>query len=267
MIEESMHKGAYSGNIVLSKFGPSHIASITQYSPESYNDKLHAHENAHFSFMFDGGCVEKKKSSYEICPGNITYYEAGEKHQVTKVAKDSTRINLEFEDSFLKQYNISADHMRTAVYRNPDARFLLMKVYRELIINDSLSDLSLQMLFLELTVPRFVRPKDGSNPPWLVKLEEYLRSTLPKKLTLDELSEVSNLHPVTISKGFAAYFNCTLGQYKRKLMVERALPMVSSSDLSLCEIALECGFFDQSHFTRTFKNLIGSSPKTYRSLR
>ncbi|RKN83550.1 AraC family transcriptional regulator [Ulvibacterium marinum] len=267
MIEESMHKGTYSGKILLSSFGSSHTASITKYNPKSFNDKLHAHENAHFSYLFDGGCVEKKRSSYEICPGNITYYEAGEKHQVTKVAKDTTRINLEFEDSFLKQYNISSGHMRTAVYRNPEARFLLMKVYRELVIDDSLSDLSLQMLCLELTVPKFVHPKNGNSTNWLENLEEYLRCTLPKKLSLDQLSEVCNLHPVTVSKGFATHFNCTLGQFKRKLMVERALPMVSSSELSLCEIALECGFFDQSHFTRTFKELIGCSPKTYRKFK
>lgn len=265
MIKEAMYKGVYSGNILRSRSGQNYITSITHYSRENYNNKLHEHENAHFSFMINGGCVERKKLEYELLPGNVTYYDAGEKHQVTKVVKDSTRINLEFDETFFKLYRLSNNHMRAAVYKNPESRFLLMKVYRELIVNDTFSDLSIHMLLLQLTVPKFVSQTEDSKPDWLAIIDEYLRCTLDRKLTLNELSDICKLHPVTLSKQFPIYFNCTLGQYKRKLMVEKALPMVISSELTLCEIALECGFFDQSHFTRTFKQLIGVSPINYRA--
>ncbi|PIB31454.1 helix-turn-helix domain-containing protein [Maribacter sp. 4G9] len=265
MIKEAMYRGVYSGNILHSRCGENYIASITHYGTENYNDKLHEHENAHFSFMMNGGCVERKKSDYELLPGNVTYYDSGEKHQVTKVVKNSTRVNLEFDESFLRLYRLSNDEMKSAVYKNPESKFLLMKIYREMIANDSFSDLSIEMLFLQLTIPKFTRRTEDSNPIWLNTLDEYLRSSSGTKLTLNELSYICKVHPVTLSKKFPIYFNCTLGQYKRKLMVEKALPLITSSQLSLCEIALDCGFFDQSHFTRTFKQFIGVSPNLYKA--
>ncbi|RKN75955.1 helix-turn-helix domain-containing protein [Ulvibacterium marinum] len=264
MIKETMYQGAYSGNILYSKSGQNYTVSLTQYNRDNYNDKLHVHKNAHFSFMINGGCMEKKKFDYELLPGDLTYYNAGEKHQVIKVAKDSKRINLEFNEAFLDSYGLSNNRVKASVSKNPESRFLLLKVYKELLVNDAFSDLSIQMLFLKLTSPKFIDQSLKRNPKWVSIIDEYLRSNLDRKLTLNELSSICKLHPVTLSKLFPIYFDCTLGQYKRKLMVQKTLPLILSSELSLCEIALECGFFDQSHFTRTFKEIIGVSPKNYR---
>ncbi len=61
MSEKAMDKGVYSGDVLHSKSGQNYIASLTHYSRENYNNELHEHENAHFSFMINGGCIEKKK--------------------------------------------------------------------------------------------------------------------------------------------------------------------------------------------------------------
>jgi AraC family transcriptional regulator len=94
--------------------------------------------------------VEKKKDSYEIVPGNLTYYSAGEQHQVLKIAKSSHRINIEIFQSFFSQFDISDNLARQAITKNPDAKFLMIKMYHELLENDSFSDVSIQMLLLQL---------------------------------------------------------------------------------------------------------------------
>lgn len=266
MTNRIMFKGLYSGKVIRTISTESHCATLTYYDQNEHNSLPHEHENVHFSFMVNGGCVERKKSDYEIHPGSVIYYPAGQEHQVTKVAKNSMRVNLELESSFFKKYNFSNEHIRKSVLTNPDTKFLLMKIYDELQLSDTFSNLSIEMLFLQLMTPKIYHTKEINSPVWLNDLEEYLRSRVEERITLEELSLICNLHSVTISKQFPKYFNCTIGNYRRKLMIEKALPLILSSNLSLGEIAYECGFFDQSHFIRTFKGLIGNTPNRYRKL-
>ncbi|MEO1655562.1 MAG: helix-turn-helix transcriptional regulator, partial [Bacteroidota bacterium] len=81
-----------------------------------------------------------------------------------------------------------------------------------------------------------------------------------------ELAQELQLHPVSISKYFSKYRSSTLGDYMRKLKVDRAVRLLLNSSQSLAEVAYACGFSDQSHMTRLFKTYIGFSPKSLRSI-
>lgn len=84
--------------------------------------------------------------------------------------------------------------------------------------------------------------------------------------SLKDLSTALGIHPVTIPKLFPKYFSCPFGEYLRRLKIEKSLQMIKKSSASLTEIAYECRFYDQSHFTRVFKNLTGFSPLAYAKL-
>jgi len=86
-----------------------------------------------------------------------------------------------------------------------------------------------------------------------------------EKLNLSDLAKIVNIHPIHLSRDFKKYFHCTLGAYLRKLKVENSLKILNESE-SLSEVALECGFSDQSHFIRCFKENIGITPLKYRNI-
>ncbi|HTY57306.1 MAG TPA: AraC family transcriptional regulator, partial [Bacteroidota bacterium] len=101
-------------------------------------------------------------------------------------------------------------------------------------------------------------------PPWVHRLKEILHDTSGEPLTLQALSTLLGIHPVHISRAFPEYFSCSFGEYLRRLRVERSLRLLSDTSLSLSAIAAECGFADQSHFTRCFKEMNGILPSEYR---
>jgi AraC family transcriptional regulator len=103
-------------------------------------------------------------------------------------------------------------------------------------------------------------------PDWVPKLRDILHDHWQELPTLHELAKLINVHPVTISKFFPRYFHCTLGAYIRKLKVQKALALLQQPGRSLTDIAYTCGFFDQSHFIRTFKWETGFLPKAYKKL-
>ncbi|RFZ91328.1 AraC family transcriptional regulator [Mucilaginibacter conchicola] len=257
-------KGLYSGEVTCEKNINGIIACVTDYHIYDYNSAMHCHENAHLSFMIQGGCVEKKRDAFDISPGSIQYYSSGEMHQVIKVAEPSRRVNLELEESFFAQFDLNDAQASVAISKNPEFKFLMIKIYKELLTYDSLSEISIQMLLFQLISQEQYHGQTNKLPLWISAVEEYLRDNPDEKVSLQELALITNMHPVTLSKNFPKYFHCTIGEYKRRIKIEKSLTLIKSSKLTLTDIALTCGFFDQNHFIRTFKHITGFLPMEYK---
>jgi len=56
----------------------------------------------------------------------------------------------------------------------------------------------------------------------------------------------------------------SLSEYIKKLRVEYVKYMLLNTDISLADCAIEAGFFDQSHFTKTFKQVEKIPPSQFR---
>lgn len=262
----SLNRGQYSGNVVNIRYLKSLTVGMTSYSDNNYASSMHCHENPHISYFLEGGHEEKRaQQSFERIPGDVLFCYGGEPHQFITKKFPSKNINIELDYEFLKTYGISENTVSDAIRRSSDTKFLLLKVYRELLVNDDLSETSIQILILSLS-REFRRVSKSFNPQWLQLLIEIIHAKWNEYPTLHELSEMTQVHPVTISKYFTKYFACTLGEYMRKLKINKSLELIKGDNMSLTEIAFECGFSDQSHFIRTFKQITGWLPRAYRRL-
>lgn len=261
----ALDKGKYSGKIIDISQHDGLIADVTAYSEGEATDFAHYHENSHISFILEGGNLEKRTSAeFERLPGQVMFFHSGEIHQSITKRFPARNINLEIENSFLRDNSITEADIISAIERNPTAAFTMLRVYRELSANDEFSCSSINMLLLNLI---HSSPQESSaEPAWIKSIYEVLNDSWSEKLTLKDLSQSAGVHPVTISKYFPKYFSCTLGEYQRKLKIERSLRLIKTSTLSLTEIAYACGFSDQSHFTRTFKQLTGFLPNFFKQI-
>jgi AraC family transcriptional regulator len=241
--------------------------SLTQYTNDNlpYCD-LHAHKNHHLTLLLQGGTVEKRKhEEHERTGGDIVFFHAEEPHQNSKTPVGSKNINFEFEPAFFTRYGIAEPFLQVTTFNRSHAVFSLLKAYNELMISDSFSGDSINMLLINLMFPP-VKPGKKVAPAWVTRIQELLHDRWNEQLTLQELSRVAGVHPITISKHFPVYFSCTLGEYMRALKTEKALTLIKSTSRSLLDIAYTCGFADQSHFTRTFKQITGFLPNDFRKL-
>ena len=241
------------------------IASVTSYRKIDFNKERHCHDNTNISFVIHGGCKLKKKDTGELLPGRLTFNYAGEYHQVIDVADNSRHVNIELEQGFYERYFTSESNM-AVLTKKPDFKFLMLRIYKELVAGDQYSPPSIHLLLLNLLNRSEKSTFTDASPSWVKKLEELLRANWNETITLDGLAAIIGVHPVTISKYFPRYFCCTLGEYMRKLKIEKSLSLIKSPDNSLTSIAYQCGFFDQSHFTRIFKEVTGFLPAHYQKL-
>jgi len=97
------------------------------------------------------------------------------------------------------------------------------------------------------------------------KILQYLHLRIEGYITLQNLSKDLN-----ISVGYASYcfkknMNMTIMNYVRQIKIDRAKTLLKSTDDSVLQISAQLGFYDQSHFTKTFKQLVGVSPSSFRN--
>lgn len=65
-------------------------------------------------------------------------------------------------------------------------------------------------------------------------------------------------------KAFKRTFGVTPRRWRLRLRIEQAKSLLASNDLTIAEIALVCGFADQSHLTRVFGQIVGVPPARWR---
>jgi AraC family transcriptional regulator len=260
-----LEKGAYLGKVLDLSEADGILAGATSYYPGDGTGVMHYHENSHLSFILRGGGVEKRRSSeFERLPGEIMFFHAGEPHQSVNKLFPARNVNLEIESVFLRDNGVTESAVGASVLKNPNAKFIMLKVYKELLAADDFSGATIKMLLLNLICAASETEKD--EPRWVGVIYELMNDRWNEPLSLKDLSRAAGVHPVTVSKFFPKYFSCTFGEYMRRLKIEKSLRMIKNSPRSLTEIAYECGFYDQSHFTRTFKHLTGFLPNSYAGL-
>lgn len=97
----------------------------------------------------------------------------------------------------------------------------------------------------------------------LARTLDFMERNLGGEIGLDDIARaacVSRSH-------FARLFRVSMGDspmgYLLRLRIERAKTLLARNDQTICAIALTLGFFDQSHFSRTFRRMTGQSPSQF----
>lgn len=237
---------------------------VSTHSELGESDLLHYHDEPHLTFILNGGVVDRRKCfENELFSGELMFFHAGEPHQTISKTFPTKYISLQFQSDFFRRNSDIEQKIKSSLKKTPNAKFSMLKIYSELFFNDEFSQSSIEMLTLNLFAES---DENKCFPAWLKQIVEYLNDNWNQEISLEELANVVNVHPKTISKYFPRFFNCTLGEYRRKIKIEKSLSLIKTHKKSLTDVAYDCGFYDQSHFISTFKQLTGFRPKQFQKL-
>ena len=105
----------------------------------------------------------------------------------------------------------------------------------------------------------------GGLSPWqLRRVLDFLSAHLSDDPTVAELARECGLSSGYFSRAFRKTTGVTPHQWLIRKRVERARGLLLGNGLGLADIALVCGFVDQSHFSRVFAKFEGDSPGRWR---
>ncbi|MCW3466767.1 helix-turn-helix transcriptional regulator [Chitinophaga nivalis] len=260
----ALEGGTYLGTTARSFQAGGIIISQTHYREKVY-EGWHCHEHHHVSLLLKGGNTEHRKgTSTVVGAGDVIYYRSGEVHRNVDTSHPSGNLNLEITSAFLEKYDLHFDTLEKFPAQVHRLKFALLQIYRACSEGYTNPELAIQ----DYLLPVFSTPvvRHTTEPAWVIRLRELMHDRWNETLLLDEMSVITGVHPVTISRYFPHYFHCSLSEYQRRIKIAQALILVRETPLSLTAIAHHCGFFDQSHFIRTFKACTGWLPRQFREL-
>jgi AraC family transcriptional regulator len=108
---------------------------------------------------------------------------------------------------------------------------------------------------------------NGGLAPWQMKrVAEIVEANPGSNHTISLLAEECNLSSSYFARAFKETTGLAPHQWLTRKRVERARRLLAQTSMELSEIALACGFVDQSHFSRVFANQEKRSPGKWRKL-
>jgi AraC-like DNA-binding protein len=108
----------------------------------------------------------------------------------------------------------------------------------------------------------------GGLAPWVArKVSTYIETHLESRIGAADLAELANRSVYHFCRAFRESFSEPPHTYVMRRRIERAQGLMLQTNLSLAQIALDCGLADQAHLNKSFRRFVGQSPGAWRRAR
>jgi len=111
--------------------------------------------------------------------------------------------------------------------------------------------------------PQILANSNGLTKYQLHQVIDYINTHLEQNISLTQLAKVATISQSHFARLFKQSMGMTPHQYLIQQRVERAKMLLYKRQVPIADIALQCGFANQTHLTKRFRQLIGITPKAY----
>ncbi len=96
------------------------------------------------------------------------------------------------------------------------------------------------------------------------QFKEIIEANLFEELSSGDLALLAGMSLSTFKRRFGETYGTSPSRYIQQKRIDRAKFLLETTTFRVSEIAYDCGFKDLTHFSRTFHNLVGSTPTSFR---
>ena len=161
----------------------------------------------------------------------------------TRVISSGMKLNLpRLEDAYFRSRAVSADQHRAVVR--------LLEIFAE----------HLSLIFNQIALHE--RNRDSRI---VIRAKDYIADHKFEPVKLEQIARALNVSTFHFCRRFKLETGLTFVEYLSRVRIEQAKLLLHNTHLRISEIAYEIGFQSLTHFNRTFRKLVGTSPTEYRS--
>ncbi len=236
----------------------------------------HIHEEHSIALLLDG--VETttcRIGSHTALAGDLLLINAEEVHSSKSVAAEYRVIKVKPTTIDKIASGLILHRLETSCF--PELivkdRFLFRTLLRlHLTLEQEASPLEQESefvsaisLLLARTVERHLAlPRTEKDARYADQVRDYIKANYAASVSLTDLTSITNLSPFYLLRVFRKRIGCPPHEYQTQLRIAHARKLLREG-MSISSVALETGFFDQSHFSRNFKRIVGVPPGHYSS--
>lgn len=106
---------------------------------------------------------------------------------------------------------------------------------------------------------------DSFKKDRLSDVYQYVKENYKKEISLDEVAQIANLTPTSFCRMFKSKTKKNFIEYLNEIRISNACKLLIETDMSVSEIAYECGYKTVSNFNKLFKKNTTNTPKEYQN--
>jgi AraC family transcriptional regulator len=217
----------------------------------------------------------------QLIPGNVCITPAQHLHGI-RWNNGLEILMMTLEPAFVTkalQGSVNADQIELVLHvsqNDPLIREILLALKVELeagcpsgsLYGEAMGTALAAHLFKTYTTRKLAPSKleDGLPQHKLTPVLEYIQAHLDQEIRLIDLAELTGMSQYYFCRLFKRSLGVPPHQYVLQQRIERSKRLLKQRDLAISEVALMCGFKNQSHLTTLFRKSTGTTPKTFRML-
>ncbi len=261
--------GIFFGDIEVHRELPGFSVSILAPTLRAEDVPVHTHQNGSFVLVLAGAYLSSADGAPSVCGAStLIFNPAGTSHRDTFKLASGRFLAVSISD---RSYQLAAEG--TALPSSAkilDQKHALTTAYglaQNCAIGESEAPSPMEGLCWELLSNVAGRKIWAPQRllPWVKRARELLHDRCNSRLCIGDMAHELGVHPVYFARGFRQAFGCTPGEYFTRCRMHKVMELLRGTNLPLSEIALQAGFFDQSHLTKAFRSHFGLAPHGYRN--
>jgi len=253
---------------------------------------LHFHDHVEFSLVIEGSGTETVNGkTHRLRPGVASFMLPNQMHCIRSDSGQrilkycctfdiNILLNTAYASDWCEPLYQIGSRLPSSVELSPDEAKWLYDIFQKLMLESSPSlspgrDSIICAMLLE-GILRFIRAVSNlqsseahpatvasKQPIWRVL--QYLHAHYRDSVSLEELSRHFNVSVSYISRLFKQHMGITFLDYLHQLRIESAANLLTSTQMSIIDIAAQSGFESVRTFTRVFQSVKGATPSDFRS--
>jgi AraC family transcriptional regulator len=226
----------------------------------------HTHERPFYSVLLNGAYTESYACTTLSHRRLHAVFHTEDTLHRDRVEAANTSFFLVEVDPALAELSPARRRGAEPAMVNESTTWLARRLYQH-FREGTLDSLLLEGTLLEMlwTRPDEAIAAPSDRPRWLGKVMDILHAEFRGPISLERIATRIGIHPAYLSRRFRAVYGFSLGDYANRLRIRYAQLRLAQPEVTLSEIAHDCGFADQPHFTRVFRAQLGSTPGAFRT--
>ena len=245
----------------------------------------HLHGDLELCYIMRGKLrIRTKTRDFTACPGSLLLFNFSEPHSLNRIEGSPVLLTIQISKSFFKESFPDFENILFLTNEvlnglTPEARSEIVAELYALTENYFGSRFGFELKVLSKvyslvyavfqTTPYKLIDKEDllkekERQIRLAVISEYIRNHLGERITLQETAASVGLSSNYFSHFFRDNFNITFQEYISDLRFEKAVKLISRTNLKMLDISLECGFSDTKYMNQAFRRNCSQLPKEYR---
>ena len=272
MNAKSRHAAVTMGSPAFREIRTPLVDVVSAWFPPNAQLASHTHAKAVFGMMLDGSFRTRIVSRDIDYLASGAWTEPAEERHANVAGNRGARVLIVQPGTGAADLGAYRSLLDEVIYlQSTDLMAEAFRLENECAMPDELSPFvaegtALALLARAARVQRRRRHHDGW-PRWLHDAVDYLHAHRLDRIDLGGVATGVGVHPSRLAHEFRARLGTSPGEYVRRLRLEWAAERLRHPRPGVAEIAIQAGFYDQSHFTRTFRRHFGVTPGEWRRAR